>query len=148
LTNTRTKKSEGELKNKNKKTRTDQSPVGHLHERRHVVIIPLSVKLYTICSFRARASRFVRLTVKKFFFLFSLFSREGVRPAVPAPSTLFDGVKTKNLRASRIKKKEVCARKNITTHPRARRFCVTFVATTTTTTNTQKKRDGFVIDER
>jgi len=94
--------------------------------------------------------------VKKFFFLFSLFSRGGgaTQTGRPAPSIHPGCVKTNNSRASRIKKKKrSCARKNITTHTptRARRFCVIFVATTTTTTNnthTQKKRDGIVIDER
>lgn len=115
------KKKRRRVEEQKQKTRTDQSPVGHLHERRHVVIIPLSVKLYAICSFRARASRFLRLTVKKFFFLFSLFSRGGGATGRPAPSIHPGCVKTNNSRASRIKKKKrSCARKNIPTHTRAR----------------------------
>ena len=143
LTNMRTKKSEGNrVEEQKQKTRTDQSPVGHLHERRHVVIIPLSVKLlYTICSFRARASRFGSSEceeVSLFSFLFSLFSfsRKGA-------------VTCQAVEKQRTHKKEVRAREKISTRtPPARRFCVIFVATTTTDKHTQKKRDGIVIDER
>ena len=105
LTNTRTKKSEGNrVEEQKQKTRTDQSPVGHLHERRHVVIIPLSVKLlHTICSFRARASRFgSSLTVKKFLFLFSFFRGR----VLVLKNEKFGS-----------KKKVERARKNINTHP-------------------------------
>jgi len=145
------KKKRRRVEEQKQKTRTDQSPVGHLHERRHVVIIPLSVKLYAICSFRARASRFVRLTVKKFFFLFSLFSRGGGATGRPAPSIHPGCVKTNNSRASRIKKKKRSfAREKISQHTptRASFLCDFCRDHHHHHQHTQKKRDGIVIDER